>query len=263
MADPTLSPDIVRYAQLVTYGFQFNVTKAPYNNKLLRQALSTAIDRDAFINQVRGGVGHATTSWIPPGMPDYDPNLGSQYVFNVAKAKDLLTQAGYSDPSTLQIKFQYATTGANPTIAQFLQSQMKTNLGINLTLEPMETKAFSALVNNKEFDWAFYGWGADYPDPDNWLPQLFGTGAGNNKTGYSNPEFDKISATALKEQDNTKRLADWAQAQAIVVNDAPMVFMFNRETFSFKKPWVKGLVTTGMDGALPGDMFLRDVYIQH
>jgi len=263
MADPTLSPDIVRYAQLVTYGFQFNVTKAPYTNKALRVALSTAVDREAFVNQVRGGVGHATTSWIPPGMPGYDANLGSQYKFDATKAKQLLADAGYSDPKTLQIKFQYANTGANPTIAQFLQAQMKDNLGVDLTLEPMETKAFSALVNAKEFDWAFYGWGADYPDPDNWLPQIFGTGAGNNKTGYSNPQFDSLSQQALKEQDNTKRLNLWAQAHALVVNDAPMVFVFNRETFVLKKSWVKGQITTGMDGQIAGDMFLRVTYIQH
>jgi len=59
--------------------------------------------------------------------------------------------------------------------------------------------------------WAYFGWGADYPDPDDWLPSLFGTGAGNNHTLYSNPAFDALAATALKEQDNTKRLADWTK----------------------------------------------------
>lgn len=264
MADPTLSPQIVRVAQLVTFGFQFNVTKAPYDNKLLRQALSTAIDRDTFISQIMGGVGTPATSWIPPGMPGYDANLGSQYKYDPVKAKQLLAQAGYPDGKGLpELKLQYANTGAAPIRAQFVQAQLKTSMGIDLTLEPMETKAFSALVNSKQFNWAWYGWGADYPDPDNWLPQLFGTGAGNNKTGYSNPEFDKLSAQALKEQDNTKRLALWAQAQKMLVDDAPMVFLFNRETFVLKKPWVKGQVPTGMDGNLVGDMFLREVYIQH
>jgi len=46
---------------------------------------------------------------------------------------------------------------------------------------------------------AYFGWGADYPDPDDWLPALFGTGAGNNHTLYSNPAFDALAATALKE----------------------------------------------------------------
>ncbi|MDD5189905.1 MAG: peptide ABC transporter substrate-binding protein [Dehalococcoidales bacterium] len=263
MADSALSPEIVRYAQLTTYGLQFNVTKPPFDNKALRQAFSCAVDRLAYIDLVRGGVGKPTTSWIPPGMPGYDATLGQAYTFNPTQAKAYLAEAGYANGVGLPvIKFQYANTGSNPTLAAFLQEQIKTNLGVDLTLEAMESKSFSALVNAKEFSWAFYGWGADYPDPDNWLPQIFGTGAGNNKTGYSNPNFDALAASGLKELDNTKRLKIWADAQALVIADAPMVFLFNRETFVLKKPWVKGQITTGMDGQIAGDMFLRDVYIQ-
>lgn len=264
MVDPVLSKELVRYAQLTTYGLQFNLLKPPFdNNKALRQALSCAIDRVAFVDQVRGGVGHATTSWIPPGMPGYDANIGSEYAFNPTKAKEYLAQAGYPDGKGLpELKFQYANSGVNPVMAQFVQAQLKTNLGLNLTLEPMDPKAFSALVNIKEFNWALVGWGADYPDPDNWLPQLFGTGAGNNKTSYSSAAFDDLCEKGLKELNETKRLQLWADAHKLVVGDAPMVFVFNRETFVLKKPWVKGQVTTGMDGQIAGDMFLREVYIQ-
>ncbi|HXY75247.1 MAG TPA: peptide ABC transporter substrate-binding protein [Dehalococcoidales bacterium] len=263
IADPILGKELVRAPQLVTFGLQFNCATAPFNNKTLRQALSCAIDRNAYVDQVRGGVGRATLSWIPPGMPDYDASLGTDWAFNPAKAKDLLGQAGYPNGAGLPaLKFQYANTGVNPVMAQFIQAQLKTNLGINLTIEPMDSKAFSALVNNKQFSWALYGWGADYPDPDNWLPQIFGTGAGNNKTGYSSTAFDALSTQALKELDNTKRLQMWADAQKIVVQDAPMVFVFNREGFVVVKSWVKNFVPTGMDGQLVGDMFLRNVYIQ-
>ncbi len=262
MQDPTLSPQIVRYPQLTTYAFQFNVTKPPFDNKTLRQALACAVDRAAYVEQVRGGVGKVALSWIPPGMPGYDPNLGTEWAFNPTKAKELLAQAGYPNGQGLpELKFQIANTGANPTIAAFLQGQLKTNLGIQLTVELMDPKAYSALYNAKQFNWGFTGWGADYPDPDNWLPQLYGTGAGNNKTGYSNPQFDALAAQALKEQDNTKRLQLWADAQKLVVADQPMLYVFNRETFVLKKPWVKNQVTTGMDGQIAGDMFLRDVFL--
>ena len=263
MDDPTLSPQIVRYPTLTTYAFQFNVTKAPFDNKTLRQALACAIDRAAYVNQVRHGVGTVALSWIPPGMPGFDATLGKDWDFNPTKAKQLLAQAGYPDGKGLpEIKFQIANTGANPTIAAFLQGQLKENLGINLTVELMESKAYSAMYNAKQFTWGFTGWGADYPDPDNWLPQLYMTGAGNNKTGYSNPAFDTIATQALKELDNTKRLKLWADAQAMVVADQPMIYVFNRENFGLRKPWVKGEVTTGMDGNLFGDSLLRNVYIQ-
>jgi len=264
MADPVLSPQIVRYPQLSTYAFQFNLLMGePYTNKKFRQALACAIDRSAFVDKVRGGVGKAALSWIPPGMPGYDPTIGTEWAFNPAKAKQLLAEAGYPDGKGLpEIKFQIANTGVNPTLAAFLQGQLKDNLGINLTVELMESKSYSALYNAKKFTWGFTGWGADYPDPDNWLPQLYGTGAGNNKTSYSNPAFDALCKQGLAELDNTKRLQIWSDAHKMVVADQPMIYVFNRETFVLKKPWVKGQITTGMDGNIAGDMFLRNIYIQ-
>ena len=263
MNDPVLSKEIVRYAELVTFGFQFNVAVPPFDNKYLRKALNAAIDREAFINNVRAGVGQPAYSWIPPGMPGYDASLGSEYHFNVDKAKEFLKAAGYSDGSKVpELRLQYADTGANPTIAQFIQNQLKVNLGIKVALEPMERKAFSQMVNAEQHTWAWFGWGADYPDPDNWLPELFGTDAGNNHTNYSNPEFDALCAKAKNELDNNKRLQLWAQAHKIVVDDAPVLFMQYRERFRLVKPYVAGLKYTGMDGDVPGDMFFADVSIK-
>jgi oligopeptide transport system substrate-binding protein len=264
MADTVFSPQILRFAELTTFAFQFNVSAEPFTNKNLRKALNAAIDRDAFINNIRGGVGKAAYSWIPPGMPGYDETLGSDYHFNVAKAKEFLTLAGYSDGSKVpELKLQYADTGINPTIAQFIQNQCKVNLDISVVIEPMERKAFTQAVNAEQYTWAWYGWGADYPDPDNWLPQLFGTGAGNNHTAYSNAAFDDLCAKAAVELDNTKRLDLYAQAQKMVVDDAPVLFMFYRERFVLVNPHVKGLKNTGMDGDVPGDMFFANVYIEN
>ncbi|MBI2846754.1 MAG: peptide ABC transporter substrate-binding protein [Chloroflexi bacterium] len=262
LTDPVLGKEILRYNELVTFAFQFNVNKPPFNNVKLRQALSTAIDRSAFVDKVRGGVGKVALSWIPPGMPGYDPNLGKEYEFNVAKAKQLMADAGYADISKLpELKFQYADTAGNRTIAQFLLGQMKENLGINLTLEPVEPRAFSQLVIQEKHTWAFLGWGADYPDPDNWMPELFGTKAGNNHTGYSNPAFDALAKQAKAELDNAKRLQMWADSQKMVMTDAPIVTLFYRERFVLVKPTIKGLKTTGMDGQVAGDTFLSEVFL--
>jgi oligopeptide transport system substrate-binding protein len=264
LADPSYADQRNLFNDLTTFAFQFNVTKAPFDNKLVRQALSCAIDRDAFINNVKAGVGKAAVSWIPPGMPGYNATIGTQYVFNVTQAKALLAQAGYSDVSKLpQITFSYSNTAGNTTIAQFLQGQMQQNLGITIVLDPQESKTFTSNVNSGKYMWAWFGWGADYPDPDDWLPALFGTGAGNNHTQYSNPAFDALAATALKEQDNTKRLADWDQAQKMVMDDAPIINIFYRERFNLVKPWVKGLTTTGMDGQVIGDTFYNLIYMAH
>lgn len=262
MEDPVLSKETLRYAELVTFGLQMNNKKPPFDNKAVRKALSKAIDREAFVNQVRRGVGRAATSWIPPGMPGFDPNLGSENKFDAAKAKQELAAAGYSDLSKLPpISFHFSDSAGNRTIAQFIQAQFKQNLGIDIKLEPLESKAFQQLIKENKHHMAYLGWGADYPDPDNWLPELFGTGAGNNHTLYSNAEFDKLAEQAKKELDNAKRLQLWAQAHKMVVDDAPLVFFFNRERFWLKKLNVASLKTTGMDAGIPGDWFLEEALI--
>jgi oligopeptide transport system substrate-binding protein len=263
MENSSLSPEIKRNADLTTFAFQFNVNKAPFDNLKVRQALSCAVDRVAFVNNVRGGVGRPTTSWIPPGMPGFDANLGKENDFNIATAKSRLAEAGFSDLSKLpELKFQFSDTASNKTIAQFLQGQLKDNLGINLTLEPMESKAFSTMVNSEGHTWAWFGWGADYPDPENFLESCFHGGAGNNHTGWANSQFDSLATSALSELDNTKRLKAWDDAHKLVVAECPVVFMFNRERFNLVKPYFKGLTPTGMDGQIMGDQFWTNVTIE-
>jgi oligopeptide transport system substrate-binding protein len=263
MEDATLNAQTIRYYDLTTFAFQFNVHKVPFDNKLLRQAIATGIDRQSFIDNVRRGIGKAATSWIPPGMPGYDEGLGVEYQFDATVAKDLLTQAGYPNGAGLPtIKFSYTNSAGNQVIAEFLQGQMKSNLNINITLDGMESSAFQAFVNAEQHQWAWFGWGADYPDPDNWLPEIFGTGAGNNHTTYSNTAFDDLCAEAAQELDNDARLEKYAAAQEMIIDDVPIVPMFFRERFWLVKPNVKGLVTTGLDHQCPGDLFWNLVYIE-
>ncbi len=262
LSDPVLSKELLRFNELTTFAFQFNVTKPPFDNVKLRKAINTALDRETFINKVRKGVGKPATSWIPPGMPGYDAELGKDYAFNAAKAKQLLAEAGYPEGKGLPtLSFQYSDTAANKVIAEYLQAQMKDNLGITIKLEPMESKAFTQTVNQGKHTWAWFGWGADYPDPDNWLPELFGTGAGNNHTLYSSKEFDDLVKQAAAEPDTAKRLELWKKAHAVVVRDAPVAFMFYRERFLLMKPTLKDLITTAMDGAIAGDFFFSKTYL--
>ena len=261
MADPVLSQEILRFNQLVTFAFEFNVNETPFDNKLVRQAFATAIDRVSFVDNVMNGVGEPALSWIPPGIPGYDPNLGKEYEFNISKAKELLAEAGYSDVSKLPpISFQYADTGNNRLIAQFLQGQIQDNLGITITLEPMEAKAFEQLVGANQETWAYYGWGADYPDPEDWLP-IFETASGNNNTLYSNPEFDALCQEAEHELNNTLRMQEWAEAANMLSDDCPIIPLLYREGFWLAKPNVKDIIPTGVDGEIPGDTFFTLTYI--
>jgi oligopeptide transport system substrate-binding protein len=262
MADPVLSKEILRYPKLYTIGVEFNVTKAPFDNVKVRQAFATAIDRVSFINKVHAGVGIPAYSWIPPGMAGHDAGLGQEYKFDPTKAKKLLTEAGYADVNKLPpIKFTYFNIESFPMDAQFIQGQLKANLGIEITLDPMETKAATVAFNSGNYQVGLLGWVADYPDPDDWLPPNFKTGAGTNFTKYSNPQFDELCERASKELNYTKRMELWAKAHEMIVRDVPIACIYNVENLWLLKPYVKGLTTMGMDGMTPGDFFYRDIYI--
>lgn len=261
--DPNLSKQLVRIPRLSTVALMFNHRQKPLDNVKVRQALSAAIDREALIDKVQQGVNQPAYSWIPPGMPGHQPDLGKQYKLDPARAKELLAEAGYPDGQGLpEITLQFPNLRNNPIMAQFLQEQWKVHLGINVTLEPMESKTFSEAVGKGQYTMGFIGWNGDYPDPDNWLPELFGSGAGNNLTYYSNPKFDDLARKAIGEIDEKKRMEMWAEAQQIVVDDAAMAFLMYQEYFILVPPHVNDLFVTAMDGsAIPGRRSLGQVWL--
>ncbi|HET7377847.1 MAG TPA: peptide ABC transporter substrate-binding protein, partial [Anaerolineae bacterium] len=91
------------------------------------------------------------------------------------------------------------------------------------------------------------GWCADYPDPENFADALFHTGTQQNLGHYSNPAVDKLLEQARTEQDTTKRLALYQQAEQMIVNDAPVLFINHGLSYVVVKPYIKGYVLTPID----------------
>ena len=83
------------------------------------------------------------------------------------------------------------------------------------------------------------GWVADYPDPHNFLDNLFHTGSENNVFGYSNPELDNLLDQAAIEQDNVARLAMYQQAEQMVVDEAPCLPLWFGANHILVKPYVQ------------------------
>jgi oligopeptide transport system substrate-binding protein len=259
--DSQLSKEAVEYTELTTFWLIMNNAKPPLDNLMVRKALSKAIDRQAMIRDIAAGVGKPATSMIPPGMPGYQPELGKDIDFDPTAAKSLLSQAGFADPAQFpQLHFRFATTTANQSRAEFIQAQLKQNLGINIVLDSMEAKAYQAAYKDKDYELAFGGWGADYPDPQNWMASLFGCKASNNKYSYCDQQFDQASAKGDTGTDLNQRLQAYAQAQQILIQDLPVAPLFYRGRMVLVKPWVQNLVITPKDD-YPGDLFLKDVFL--
>ena len=259
--DSNLSQQLVRSVDMGTNAYEFNVNAPPFDNPKVRQAFAMAIDREAFVDKVLFGVGEVAYSLIPPGTAGYDPSVGQELAYDPQKAKELLAEAGYGDGNLPEVSIQFADVGGTQLDAEFAQGQLEQNLGVEVKLEPLEPRAFAATVMQGQFMIVPMGWGADYPDPDSWLPQNFGTEGGSNFAGYSNAEFDALVQQAVAEPDPEKRLALWSQAQQLLVDDAAAIFVSYRERVRLVKPYVKNLILTGMDAGLDGELFLTETYI--
>lgn len=258
-ADANLKKENVRSPRLVTFAAQMNNTKPPFDNKKVRQAFATAIDRQALVTAVFQGVNKPALSWIPPGMPGYDAQLGQQFKFDAGKAKQMLADAGFPNGQGLpKITFLYTNAGNNPPMAEFLKEQFSKNLGVDISLDPVDSKTAQARFKANDFQLAFFGWGADYPDPENFLVPNFKTKAGNNKTGYSNTQFDDLLNKAQVETDNKKALDLYAQAQKILVDDEPVASLFFQELNVLRKPYVKNYT----DAAFSAERFWTLIFIQ-
>jgi len=266
LQDPDLSQQARQYNELTVFWAHMNNARSPLNDLRVRRALNKAIDRDALIRDIASGVGLPTTSIIPPGMPGFQEGLGQELAFDPAGAQALLAEAGYPGGAGFpNITYSFATTSANQRRAEFLQAQWKQNLGINIQLNSMESKAYQAAFKDKNYDLAFGGWGADYPDPQDWFNTLFGCKGGNNKYNYCNPTFDATVAQADTGTDLSDRVTLYNQAQTVLITEAPVAPLFVRGRMVLIKPYIQmadgsPLSITGQDD-YPGDYFLDSVRI--
>ena len=179
----------------------FNVKKEPFNNPLVRRAFSAAIDRSKLCEIIQGQ-GIPTTSWIPKGMLGYNPNVGIG--FNPEQAKRWLAEAGYQNGSGFpRVVFMYPDRGNNRLVAETIQSLWKKYLGVEVQLENQEWKVFLKTLDVDPPPVFRLGWGADFPDPHNFM-NLFECTSGNNETGWCNPEYDRVVEEAAEEKDPKK-----------------------------------------------------------
>lgn len=204
------------------YYYGFKLKKPPFDNPLVRKAIAHAINRDEIV-KVLGGGQFPLKSWVPPGMFGFEEGIGLS--FDIQKSKDLLKQAGYSDSKKIPtIILGFNTEEKHQRVAENIQAQLKTNLGINIELKNEEWKTYlSGLRSDSAYSIFRLGWVADYADPHNFLSIMTGHSP-NNRTGWKNQEFDKIVRAGISELDEKKRLELYRKAQRILVEqDVPAI----------------------------------------
>lgn len=201
-------------------GFMLNVQAPPLNNVHVRRAIEWGVNRQEILHTVFLDIGVLSQGPIPPSSWAYSSSF-APYSYNIANAKAELAQAGVSN-----VSFTLLITSGSPTTlqeAQFIQSELQPiGITVNLKQETFATILTDTQVH--KFDAALIGW-SGRPDPDGNIYSWFHTGGGNNNMQYSNTQVDSLLEAARATTDKTQRASDYQQAQQLIMQDSPYVFI--------------------------------------
>ncbi|MEI7771526.1 MAG: peptide ABC transporter substrate-binding protein, partial [Chloroflexales bacterium] len=242
-ADPELSKEIHSNSQdfRTDYLF-FDDQTPPFNNPKVRQAFSHIVDRDTIIKTiVTPSQGIPAYSFLMPGFPAANSEgLKDIQSYDPAKAKALLAEAGFPGGKgfpklTLWLRQEPAIRVA---VGQAIAATIKQELGIDVEVVNKDQKVYMAALNAKptQIQFGMVSYGMDFLDPSNML----GVWLSGGRHNWNNTTFDKLVNDAAANLDTTARIAQFQEAEKLLVTEAPAVFIYHRTVGDLIKPWVKG-----------------------
>lgn len=242
--DPTnrLHPQLAISTQYNISYLSFNTTKAPFNDARVRQAFCHAVDKDRVVSQVLLNSVDAARGIVPPGMMGHDPGFGG-LTFDVDTARALLAEAGYG-PDGTALKVVVTLPGSSGAMDASLTAvlyQWKENLGVEVEVRQLNGDQYFDRLEEEKDDVFFFGWSADYPDPQNFLDVLFRSGSVNNVGGYENALYVALLDQAAVEMDASVRATLYRQAEVkLITEDAVCLPLWFGKSYLLIKPGVNG-----------------------
>jgi len=239
--DTSFADQIVRFELSNCYFVVSDTSNPPTDQVAFRQALSKVISRSTLADTIFKGEYLAAYNILPANIPGNNPN--AVIPESVDEAKQLLADAGI-DPSTVTIDFTFLNLEFNTTVAQYLQSTWQDNLGITVTMNPIEDSTYSDWRASRETEkYGVYtgSWGSDFADASNWFNQNFTAEADHYRNHWSNAEFDTLVNSAVTNTNTEERNQQYSDAEVILVNEAAIIPFLRGRAFRMVKPWVKDL----------------------
>lgn len=227
----------------------------------LRQAIAIAVDFEEFISIFANGRGISAQSPIPPGIFGYREGKAgiNPYVYDwvgnapkrkpVAEAKRLLAEAGYPDgvdartKQPLVIHLDTTSNGVGDKSRLDWMRKQFDKIGVQLDVRSTDYNRFQDKIRRGDTQMYYFGWHADYPDPENFLFLLNGAQAkvskgGENASNYENPEFDRLFEQ-MKNMDNSPaRQAIIDQMLEILHRDSPWLWGFHPKNYVLQHQWL-------------------------
>ncbi|GHO42401.1 peptide ABC transporter substrate-binding protein [Ktedonospora formicarum] len=253
-----------------------NYLVKPFDNIKIRQAFALAINKDLIVQSAMKGAFTPSNHVIPQGMPGYNDKLtgplGTDTKGDSAKAKQLLQdgmkEAGYANvgalpPITLTFyprnqNFKDALTA----ISQMWQNTLGVKVNINIVTRPKLLDLTTATKNNGSLMMWQAGWNADYPDPQDWLTLFFDKGQDYNQSNYGQNsstassaqlEVQKTLEAADQEQDKTKRMQLYNDAEQKAINDVAWLPLWQEKVQYLVRPGVANLSLNSQQLIPPDD----------
>lgn len=240
------------HTYLGVYYYGFNLLKPPFkDNPKLRRALALAIDRDIIVDKVLGLGEQAADSWVPPGAIGHRTSpaqwTGWSRDRRLAEARKLYAEAGYSPASPARIEIRYNTHDNHKKVATAIAAMWKQWLGVETELINEEWKVYLQNRRLKARTQVFRaGWIGDYNDANSFL-EILHSSHGLNDTGYANPEYDRLLDRASTEVDAARRAQWMHEAEALLLEDLPVLPIYFYVTKRLVSPRVQGWQGNLMD----------------
>lgn len=225
---------------------QKNNTNNALKNKKVRQALNYAIDKKEMLRTFRNSVGKpATAGFVPIGLPSYTTKLIG-YDYAPEKAAKLLQEAGY--PSGKGIPTILLTTNSEyADLCGYIVKEWR-DLGIDARIDIMESSVLRTQRDEGKLSVFRASWIADYPDAENFLALFYGKNTSPpNFTQFKNALFDELYEKAMRTTVTEKRYDYYQKMDSIVIEEAPVIFLFYDETARFSKKNIEGFSNNALN----------------
>lgn len=224
------------------YYVSFNMKdKVVGTNKFLRQALSSAVDREKWIELFTNGRGKKAVTSLPPGVADRPVNTHIKYDFNLPLAKELLKKAGFPGGSGLPV-LSMDMRGADSLSRQlgefFVQQFGAINVKLNVIYNTFP--AFLEKMKQGNLQISYGGWTLDYPDAENVFQLLYGKNAapGPNEANFDMQEMNKLYEQMAIMETGAKRGAIIARMDDILQEECPWALGYYHAKYELLQPWL-------------------------
>ncbi len=243
MNDPVLSKRVAHQPLNAIQYLSMNTELPPFDNVNVRRAVNHAIDRKRIVGLISDR-GIPARGVLPPGMPGFNEAL-TGYDHDPEKARTLLEEAGFSEGFTTELMVT-AQSGIDSKIGQAVQQDLA-EVGITVEIRPVTGPTrIEATGRRGAVPFATFGWYQDYPDPSNFLDVLLNGNRitevhSTNVAFYDNERVNALLNEASSSTDQGHRLALYQEAERLIVDDAPWVFLYYPQMYLLRQPWLKGL----------------------